>query len=165
MPTAASLEVKPSLCFLSAFVKPYSVPSFQSRSSNPNSTQCYLISPKISTCHTHYLWSWKPNTYIGRSVPKSVSQNQVLYVCEEGNSRSHLVDVLESVLSLPWLRYNHSSILLILLPKVWPPWLWLDCKWAFRASLKDVDFIPWALWNRGHFFSFKELWLSHTCVI
>lgn len=55
-----------------------------------------LIVPKAGACHTHHPWSRKPNIYLGRSSPKSVSQNQGC-VCEEYNDRSHLAYILESI--------------------------------------------------------------------
>lgn len=52
--------------------------------------QYYRISPKTSALHTHCLRFWKPNIYLGRSIPKSVSQNQVC-VCEEWNNKVNYV--------------------------------------------------------------------------
>lgn len=82
LPRGANLEVKPSSCTpASTFATPCHFLCIPSRSSYPISNQS-CISPKTSTCHTTYLWFWKPNIYLGRSIPNIISQNQEC-VCEE----------------------------------------------------------------------------------
>lgn len=97
-PIGAKLEVNLSfLHFTSTSATPCSFPCFPSRSSNPNSTQYYLISPKTCPCHTHItLGPVHQIFYLGRSSPKSASQNQVC-VCEEYNDTSYLACVLEFI--------------------------------------------------------------------
>lgn len=86
-----------------------------------------------------------------------------------GWTTDHILPMFQnSSVSLPWLFFNHRTILLILLPNVWPPWVWLDCKSALCASLKDVDFIPWVLWNQRTFFFFFLVRIaakSHLCYV
>lgn len=145
MPTGTNLDGPFSSLYFSTLGTSYSFSSFQSRSSNPDSIQCYF--PKTSACHTHYLWSWKPNTYLERSVPKSFSQNQACVCAEE--SGSHLTCVLGSICVFAVVLLWSQSCSIKLLPNVWPPWVWLEGKLVSCAGPKDVDSItPWALWNQ-----------------
>ena len=97
-PIGAKLEVNPSLMhFTSTSATLCSFPSFPSRASNPNSIQYYLISPKACPCYTHItLGPVHQIFYLGRSSPKSASQNQVC-VCEQCNDRSCLACILEFI--------------------------------------------------------------------
>lgn len=151
-PIGAKLEVNPSfLHFTSTSATPCSFPCFPSKSSNPNSTQYYLISPKTCPCHTHItLGPVHQIFYLGRSSPKVHLRIKYVFV---KNVMTHLIlPAFWNSLSWSQLYRNYSTILPIPIPEAWLLGGWLDCKRALCASLKDIDFIPWLLWNQRKFF-------------
>lgn len=118
MPTGATPEIKLSSShFPSTFATPYNFSSFQSRSSNPNSTQYYLISPKTGTCHTHYLWS---DIYLGGSI----------------------LFLFSVILILPGIKSNPGLLDSGLLP--WTPGsdIPLSCPLEYVMDISNLELLP-----------------------
>lgn len=104
MPTGTNLDCPFSSLYFSTLGTSYSFSSFQSRSSNPDSTQCYF--PKTSACHTHYLWSWKPNMYLDQFLRAFLTTKHAFVP----RRVDHILPVFwDPSVSLLWSYYDHRA--------------------------------------------------------
>lgn len=70
---------------------------------------------------------------------------RIKYVFVKSVGTNHVLPIFWKLCLYHGYAIITALFILTLLPKVWPPWVLLDCKWALCVSLNGVDFIPWAL--------------------